>query len=147
MLQRLAKHNLDTHLKIIPADDDTDEFRAFIKGVEDRFDSRQVRVAGSLLCHLKAYKYFLEESKCSECLIMEDDAMLHNDFRNKLNDMVTRRGETVFSWPRTPLISLPGINKYIQVCTITILAEFSEPLATGLTRILLVGCWRDMTVL
>jgi GR25 family glycosyltransferase involved in LPS biosynthesis len=91
MLERLAKHNLVKNLHIISADDDTSEFRAFVKGVEDRFDFRQLRVAGSLFCHLQAYRYFLEESNCSECIIMEDDAMLHNDFRNKLASMVDNK--------------------------------------------------------
>lgn len=91
IIERLEKRNLLEHFHIIPADDNTEEFKTFIKGVEHTFDERQIRVAGSLLSHIKAYRYFFEESECSECIILEDDAMLHKDFRAKLADMISHR--------------------------------------------------------
>jgi GR25 family glycosyltransferase involved in LPS biosynthesis len=87
----MKHHNLSDFVNIIPADDNNDEFRNFIKGVENKCDDRQIRVMGSLLCHIKAMKYFIEESPCDECLIMEDDVMLHKEFRYKLNELIQNK--------------------------------------------------------
>jgi GR25 family glycosyltransferase involved in LPS biosynthesis len=91
MIDRMNYHKLSDFVNIISADDNNDDFRNFIKGVEDKCDNRQIRVMGSLLCHLKAMKYFIEESQCDECLIMEDDVMLHKDFRSKLNELIQNK--------------------------------------------------------
>jgi GR25 family glycosyltransferase involved in LPS biosynthesis len=88
MIIRMHFHYLSEFVHIIPADDNNDEFRNFIKEVEDKCDSRQIKVLGSLLCHLKAMKYFIEESSCDECLILEDDAMLIKDFRSNLAKII-----------------------------------------------------------
>jgi hypothetical protein len=91
MLDRMTYHGLSEFIHVVPADDNTDEFRNFIQGVEDQCDDRQIRVKGSLLCHLNAMRYFLNESPCEECLIMEDDAMLSKDFRNKMAELVKHK--------------------------------------------------------
>ena len=88
MIGRMNFHYLSEFVHIIPADDNNDEFRNFISGVEHTFDTRQIKVIGSLLSHLKAMKYFIEESSCDECLILEDDAMLLKDFRSKLAEIL-----------------------------------------------------------
>jgi len=92
MMKRLDAHDLSEFVQIIPADDNNDEFRDFIKGTEDhQLDDRYKRIMGSLVCHIKAMRYFVYESPCDECLIMEDDAMLHKEFREKLFELVSTK--------------------------------------------------------
>ena len=92
MMNRMTHHNLSECVHIISADDNNDEFREFIKGTEDhQLDDRCIRIMGSLVCHIKALRYFINESSCEQCLIMEDDAMLHKNFREKLSELVATK--------------------------------------------------------
>jgi len=92
MIKRLSYHNLDEFVHIIQADDNNDEFSDFSKGIEEhQLDERYMRIMGSLLCHIKAMRYFVNESQCDQCLIMEDDAMLHKEFKEKLFELVANK--------------------------------------------------------
>lgn len=51
------------------------------------------------LSHIKALRAFVADPNVDEAIIMEDDAMLHNDFKNHLNHILSRK-------PKADLIML-----------------------------------------
>jgi GR25 family glycosyltransferase involved in LPS biosynthesis len=91
---RLEKQGLKEHYHLLTVNDDSEECKNFIQGVESQCDSRQLRVLCSLLSHIQAYRYFYNESKCDECIIMEDDAMLRKDFKKGIRKLIKQKPAT-----------------------------------------------------
>jgi GR25 family glycosyltransferase involved in LPS biosynthesis len=90
--KRLDFHGLK-NIHIIHPDLEEPRFLDFIKA-SDSTPAAPKNVPGSkpilncLFSHLEAYRYFLSTG-ISRCIIMEDDAMLHNDFCSKLDGILS----------------------------------------------------------
>lgn len=87
MMNRFQYHGFNNVKVLHPPEFDSDEFKKFIKGIH--LGGRDALI-NCTYAHIKALRTFLE-TDYDECLIMEDDVMLHNNFNDKLSDILSTR--------------------------------------------------------
>lgn len=94
--QRLDFHGLK-NIHVMHPNLEDPRFLDFIKASDSQSDVPGSKpVLNCLFAHLEAYRYFLSTGT-TRCLIMEDDAMLHNDFCSKLNTILSSKPKSAKS--------------------------------------------------
>lgn len=99
MKRRLSFFGLERSIILHP-DDYKEEFERFIAGAGDDRTS----ILNCLFAHILAYRKFLESTD-DECLVIEDDCLFHNDFNNKLKDLISRKPKEVKSILLSPYLA------------------------------------------
>jgi hypothetical protein len=89
MDKRLKYHTLPyTVIHGIGLTNKTPEFEEYIKDFISNEQKNRGPELGCLFSHISALRHFINQTDLESCLIMEDDALLHNDFVPRLNHLL-----------------------------------------------------------
>lgn len=95
ILHRLHHHNIaDVTTFIDAVDRESPLLDWFQDGIDPGCPYKSSRSEHAcFLSHIKALRAFVADPNAEEAIILEDDAMFHNDFQRRLDYVLTRKGD------------------------------------------------------